>query len=237
MRISGIEALHFRLPSVQDKADGTQEVLIARVTTDVGLVGHGEAVSCSTVARAIIEAPRWAPFRHGLGAALIGLDPLDPAIRWQDMYEATRWHGRRGCVIHAMAAVDTALWDIVGQAHGLPCHALWGTQRPRGRAYASVLFPDTEAEAAAVAADLITRGFSAPKFGWGRFGHDAAHDCAILRATRSAIGDHLVSRMGPLAPGAKRSRKAAPSLSLGLPLCRSKPTLTVATIFPSRSTR
>ena len=62
MRISGIEALHLRLPSVQDKADGTQEVLIARVTTDMGLVGHGEAVSCSTVARAIIEAPRSAPF-------------------------------------------------------------------------------------------------------------------------------------------------------------------------------
>lgn len=188
MKITGVEALHLRLPSVQLKADGTQEVLIARVTTDSGLVGYGEAVSCSTVARAIIEAPRSAPFRHGLGAALVGLDPLDPEARWQDMYEATRWYGRRGAVMHAIAAVDTALWDIVGQVRGVPCHALWGTRRDAIRAYASVLFPDTETAAARLAADLAGRGFSALKFGWGRFGRDETHDRAILRAIRSAVG-------------------------------------------------
>jgi L-alanine-DL-glutamate epimerase-like enolase superfamily enzyme len=191
MKIAQVEALHLRLPRVEQKADGTQEVVIARVTTDTGLVGHGEAVSCSTVARAIIEAPRSAPFRHGLGAALIGLDPCDPQARWTDMYEATRWYGRRGAVMHAIAAVDTALWDIVGQDRGLPCHAIWGTRRPSIRAYASVLFPDTEAAAASLAADLAGRGFTALKFGWGRFGRDAGHDRAILRAIRGAVGDQV----------------------------------------------
>jgi L-alanine-DL-glutamate epimerase-like enolase superfamily enzyme len=191
MRITSVEGLHLRLPRVEQKADGTQEVVIARVTTDTGLVGHGEAVSCSTVARAIIEAPRSAPFRHGLGAALVGLDPCDPPARWADMYEATRWYGRRGAVMHAIAAVDTALWDILGQARGVPCHALWGLQRPSIRAYASVLFPDTESEAAGLAAELAGRGFTALKFGWGRFGHDAAHDHAILRAIRGAVGESV----------------------------------------------
>jgi L-alanine-DL-glutamate epimerase-like enolase superfamily enzyme len=191
MKIASIEALHLRLPSVQQTADGTQEVLIARIRTDDGLVGHGEAVSCSTVARAIIEAPRSAPFRHGLAAALAGADPLDPETRWQDMYEATRWYGRRGCVMHAIAAVDTALWDIVGQARGLPCHAVWGTRRDRVRAYASVLFPDTPDEASTIAGSLAARGFTALKFGWGRFGRDTGHDRAILRAIRSAIGDQV----------------------------------------------
>lgn len=191
MKIALIEALHLRLPRLAQKADGTQEVLIARVITDDGVVGHGEAVSCSTVARAIIDAPRSAPFRHGLGVALVGLDPLDPVARWRDMAEATRWYGRRGAVVHAMAAIDTALWDIVGQARKQPCCAVWGSRRDRVRAYASVLFPDTPREAAAIAERLAGRGFTAIKFGWGRFGREADFDHAVLRAVRSAIGDKI----------------------------------------------
>jgi L-alanine-DL-glutamate epimerase-like enolase superfamily enzyme len=60
-RIAGVEALHMRLGRIEEKADGTQEVLLVRVTTEEGLIGHGEAVSNATVARAIIEAPRSAP--------------------------------------------------------------------------------------------------------------------------------------------------------------------------------
>ena len=191
MKITRVEALHLRIPKVELKADGTQEVTIARVETDAGLTGHGEAVSNSTVARAIIEAPLSAPFRHGLGAALLGLDPLDPEARWGDMHEATRWYGRRGAVMHAIAAVDTALWDIAAQAQGKACHALWGTRRQRVRAYASVLFPATPAEAAADAARLAERGFTAIKFGWGGFGRDAHHDEALLAAIRGAVGDRV----------------------------------------------
>src|SRR5215470_15423176 len=77
------------------------------------------------------------------------------------MYEATRWYGRRGAVMHAMAAVDTALWDIVGQHRRRPCHAVWGTRRHRVRAYASVLFRDGPDSSAVVAADLAVRGFTA----------------------------------------------------------------------------
>jgi L-rhamnonate dehydratase len=187
-RIASVEALHLRLGRIEDKADGTQEVLLVRVTTDTGLVGHGEAVSNSTVARSIVETPRSAPFRHGLAVTLTGADPLDPEARWLDMYNATRWYGRRGATIHAMAAVDTALWDIVGQSRSLACHALWGTRRRLFPAYASVLFPDTAAEGAALAASLAERGFKAVKFGWGRFGRDRDWDCRMLAEIRTAIG-------------------------------------------------
>jgi L-rhamnonate dehydratase len=191
MRIAKVEALHMRKPAVEEKADGTQEVLVVRVTTDEGLTGHGEAVSNASVARAIVEAPRSDRFRHGLAAVLVGTDPLEPEARWAEMYEATRWYGRRGAVMHAISAVDTALWDLVGQARGLPCHALWGTRRDRIRAYASVLFPDEPAAAAALAADLVGRGFTAIKLGWGRFGRDRDWDLATLGAVREAIGDGI----------------------------------------------
>jgi L-rhamnonate dehydratase len=191
MKIIGVEALHLRIPQVELKADGTQEVLLVRVSTDAGIVGHGEAVSNASVVRAIVEAPRSMPFRHGLAAVLTGRDPLEPESRWQDMYDATRWYGRRGAAIHAMAAVDTALWDIVGKHLGRPCHAVWGTRRPRVRAYASVLFRDDTEASAALAGDLVARGFTAIKFGWGRFGRDRNWDIESLQAIRSAIGDNV----------------------------------------------
>jgi len=191
LKITAIEALHLRLPQVERKADGTQEVLVVRVATDGGLIGHGEAVSNSTVARAIVTAPLSAPFRHGLAAALAGSDPLQPEQRWADMYQASRWYGRRGAAIHAMAAIDTALWDIVGQHEGRACHAVWGTRRQRIRAYASVLFLETAGDTARLAASLVERGFSAVKLGWGRFGQDRDWDCAVLSEVRSAIGDRI----------------------------------------------
>jgi len=188
MKIATVEALHMRAPRVELKADGTQEVLVVRITTDTGLVGHGEAVSNATVAKAIVEAPMSAPFRHGLAAVLVGKDPRDPEARWSDMFEATRWYGRRGAAMHAISAVDTALWDIAGQAAGKACHTLWGTRRKRIRAYASVLFPDTAAEGAALAERCLRAGFTAVKFGWGRFGQDDAWDRAMLTEIRQALG-------------------------------------------------
>lgn len=93
--------------------------------------------------------------------------------------------------MHAIAAVDTALWDIAGQAAKKPCNDLWGRRQSRLRAYASVLFPETPNAAARQAAKLVERGFTAIKYGWGSFGRDPAHDCAVLSAVRAEIGSHI----------------------------------------------
>jgi L-alanine-DL-glutamate epimerase-like enolase superfamily enzyme len=45
------------------------------------------------------------------------------------MYDATSYYGRRGAVIHAISAIDIALWDLRGKASGKPLHALMGTKR------------------------------------------------------------------------------------------------------------
>lgn len=39
-------------------------------------------------------------------------------------YVRSAMNGRRGVVIHAMGALDTALWDIKGKAAGVPCWKL-----------------------------------------------------------------------------------------------------------------
>jgi L-alanine-DL-glutamate epimerase-like enolase superfamily enzyme len=42
------------------------------------------------------------------------------------MFDESSYMGRRGAVIHAISAIDIALWDIAGQHYGVPIHQLLG---------------------------------------------------------------------------------------------------------------
>ena len=112
MKITRVQALHYRLPVVKEVADGTQDCLLVRVQTDAGISGLGEVVSGSYVARAVVEAPQSAPFRHGLAHIVEGMDPLDTEAVFQAMFEGTYWYGPGGVSRHAMSGVDMALWDL-----------------------------------------------------------------------------------------------------------------------------
>ena len=100
MKITDVEALHLRLPDVEEIADGTQDVLVIRIHTDAGLVGIGEVSSQSYVCKAIFEAPRSAERRHGLAYLLRGQDPLNveaafERIRTSGTASKRRTRGRR----------------------------------------------------------------------------------------------------------------------------------------------
>ncbi len=190
MLITNVEALHLRLPNVEEIADGTQDVLIIRISTDAGLVGIGEVSSQSYVAKAIFEAPRSAERRHGLAYLLRGRDPVDVEGLWQHMYHHTNRYGRRGVAIHAISGADIALWDLRGKALGKPVYELLGgAHRSSIRAYASYLFGATPRETAELARQAVDLGLSAVKFGWGPFGKDLAADLAHVAGARRAIGD------------------------------------------------
>ena len=166
---------------------------------------------CRAVAKAIIEAPRSAPGRHGLAVALTDADPLDPPGCWSLMYEATRWYGRHGAVLHAMSGVDQALWDIVGKATGKPVSEIWGKKRDRVRAdrqYAVSGLPErsrSDDEA------LSRYGVYGGQFGYGSFGGDRKHDHALLdaiTAAASGAADIMVDagRVWSTCEGIERSR-------------------------------
>ncbi|MFP6576359.1 MAG: hypothetical protein VB912_14460, partial [Pirellulaceae bacterium] len=120
MKITDIEAIHLRIPDVEEIADGTQDVLVVRVHADNGLVGVGEVTSQSYVCKAIIDAPRSAERRHGLREILVGREIDDLQEMWQTMYYHTNRYGRRGAAIHAISGVDIALWDLKGKALDQP---------------------------------------------------------------------------------------------------------------------
>jgi L-rhamnonate dehydratase len=193
MRITDVEALHLRLPNIEEIADGTQDVLVIRIYTDCGLVGIGEVSSQSFVCKAIFEAPRSAERRHGLANILRGEtleSPADIEKLWQRMYYHTNRYGRRGAVIHAISGADIALWDLCGKALGKPVHELFGgARRSAIRAYASYLFGETPQQTAELARRAVDLGLTAAKFGWGPFGKSIASDVAHVEAARKAAGD------------------------------------------------
>lgn len=57
---------------------------------------------------------------------LIHEDPFDVERLWDIMWRSTLSYGRKGLVVHAISAIDNALWDIVGKALNAPVYQLLG---------------------------------------------------------------------------------------------------------------
>ncbi len=154
-----------------DATSSNQDTIVVQVETDEGVVGIGETDLNAWIARACIEAPGTHTMDRGLGSTLVGMDPTEPERCWDELYVATAMTGRRGALIHALGAVDMALWDIAGKAAGVPTWRLLGEQRPEGKLvpYASLLPNagsewDEFAEAlSGQAIDASRRGYRAAK--------------------------------------------------------------------------
>src|ERR671930_2619688 len=192
MKITRVEPIHLRLPTVTERCDGSQETLVVKVHTDAGLTGLGEVDSSSLVAKAIIEAPLSHKICRGLAECVIGHDPLEIDRLVHRMYEGTIFFGRQGAVIQAMSGVEIALWDIAGKATGRPVYQLLGGAfRKKFRAYASILFGDTPAQTEEIGRRLAGQGFRAVKFGWGPMGQSEESDLAHVRAARRGVGNDV----------------------------------------------
>jgi mannonate dehydratase len=125
-----------------------------KIETDEGLSGLGDAtLNGRELAVASYLADHVVP-------CLIGRDPHQIEDIWQYLYKGAYW--RRGPVtMSAIAAVDTALWDIKAKAAGLPLYQLLGGKSRAGvMVYGHANGVDVEATCDAVAAH-IEQGFRA----------------------------------------------------------------------------
>ncbi len=142
MNVTGIRCHVLLDPGFDvDATSSNQDTIVVQVDTDEGLVGIGETDLNAWIARACIEAPGTHTMDRGLGSMLVGMDPTDPERCWDELYVGTAMTGRRGALVHALGAVDMALWDIAGQAAGVPVWQLLGERRHEQRLvpYASLL--------------------------------------------------------------------------------------------------
>jgi len=127
MKITAIECHVLLAPNMsQDSTSSAQDSFIVQVRTDAGLTGIGESDVNPWIAKACIEAPGTHTMGRGIKEMLIGADPLCIDALWERLYVGSAMNGRRGALIHALGAIDMALWDIRGQAENKPVFELLG---------------------------------------------------------------------------------------------------------------
>jgi len=91
--------------------------VLVLIDTDEGITGIGMGGGGQPAAT-IIEA-------H-FSTFLVGEDPFNIELLWDQMYRASMPYGRKGTATMAISGVDLALWDIVGKAKGEPVYRLIG---------------------------------------------------------------------------------------------------------------
>jgi L-alanine-DL-glutamate epimerase-like enolase superfamily enzyme len=105
---------------------------LVRVETADGAIGWGESYCVEPRAIVAVFETLVEPLAQGKDA---GDDTLLPLIQ-RTLHNL----GRSGPVVHAIAGLDIALWDLRGKREGVPVHQLLGGKhRSRIRAYASLL--------------------------------------------------------------------------------------------------
>ncbi|MCZ6774087.1 MAG: mandelate racemase/muconate lactonizing enzyme family protein [Proteobacteria bacterium] len=134
--------------------------VLVKVETDEGITGIGEAYHGAGVHQIVVDERLMRP--------LIGQDPRNVDKLFRDMMGAMSASGfYQGAVMSAISGIETALWDITGQAAGVPIWQLLGGKfRDQIRIYNDCHAGETETPEAyaATAREVEARGFTAIKF-------------------------------------------------------------------------
>ncbi len=198
MKIAQIKTYALQTPLAQPFAFSQgwvnrRSATLVEVITDEGISGWGEAFAQG------LEPPQiaLAAIESALAPLLIGANPLDTEVLWHRMYHATRDFGRKGSVIAAISAVDIALWDIAGKAHGVPVHQLLGGAfRTRVQAYATGFYRTKgQGESVRLGEEALQHfgaGFTAMKV---KLGYGLEDDLAVMGEVRRALANLPVTLM------------------------------------------
>ena len=104
-------------------------LLFAEIETEQGHAGLGFSYSLRT------GGPAQYAHAQELAPLLIGEDPNDIARLWNKLAWVSASVGRGGVAAQAIAAFDTALWDLKARRAALPLSKLLGAQRHSVRCY------------------------------------------------------------------------------------------------------
>lgn len=200
-----IEVETVRTDAVQSFAK--QETVFVELATDDGNQGTGYAYTIGTGGSSVL-----ALLREHLLPRLPGADPALVEGLWSDLFAATRATAVGAITSLALAAVDTALWDLRCKRAGEPLWRLAGGFRREVPLY------DTEGGWLHLETDELVRGaLDAKAAGWpgaklkvGRPG--VRQDLERLRAVRDAVGpdfDLMVDANQSMTLAEARRRAAA----------------------------
>jgi D-galactarolactone cycloisomerase len=141
---------------------------IVELHSDQGITGIGPDM-----------APTLLP---GVKNLLMGADPFDVDLHSERLYGIQAGTGYRGT-----AAVEIALWDLIGKATNQPLYKLWGGGRDRVAPYSSMLRLSTPEERADIAVKLKAQGWKAIKY---RSSFPTMkEDVRLVELARKAVGN------------------------------------------------
>jgi L-alanine-DL-glutamate epimerase-like enolase superfamily enzyme len=143
------------------------------IDTDEGITGVGTEGDQHTIMNVIRPL-------------LLGKDPFNIERVENELGDAIR--GRWELPTKTMAAIDNALWDIIGKACNQPLYKLWGgkvNEPIHVRYWMDCRNPE---EQAAEAVKAVERGWRAFKI---KLGTDPKTDVERVRAVREAVGDDI----------------------------------------------
>ena len=181
--------LDFASPS---RSKGQTQAVLVRIRTNQGLTGWGEchAPEAPRVHQTIVS-DLFAP-------VLMGQNALEVEPMWERLYSTERLRGySTGFYTEALAGVDLALWDLLGQFCGVPVYRLLGGKfRSRIPTYLGIGGPSTDAikDAARKAMD---DGFTVTKISFSKgAGTNDINRVAAVAEVMKGKGQLLIDSLG-----------------------------------------
>src|SRR6266568_1608311 len=123
MKITRIKPWHVSGPAADaDSSSSRLSYVFVQLETDEGLTGWGEITTYPgpVANRTIVAAVR------EVGDFLQGEDASQNEAIWHKLLRAFTYVGTRGATTALVSGIDIALWDIKGQALGVPIYELLG---------------------------------------------------------------------------------------------------------------
>ncbi len=155
------------------------DTVIVKVETDKGITGHGEGTSVPFVTGETPEIIRLAV--AAMGEALLGLDPWSIGHIHRVMDETVVGNGA------AKAAIDIALYDIMGKDARLPLYKLLGGNCAACETDQTIGI-DAPAAMAEAAKSIAGQGFRQIKI---KAGIRPSEDIEAIRLIREAVGPDI----------------------------------------------
>lgn len=197
MRIARCQAIPLNLEMDLSAGDDTRRThlscVVVRIDTDDGRVGCGfTAITEEEVVAAAVN--------EVAAPAVVGMDPMAHEQIWERLYWLLAPRGQSGYAMHAIAAIDLAVWELRAKAMGLPLWRLLGGARRRVPVYATFGFGFfDDGQLVAAARDWAGRGFRRLKMTVGNHGLQRRdeprplsavirEDERRVRAVREAVG-------------------------------------------------
>jgi L-alanine-DL-glutamate epimerase-like enolase superfamily enzyme len=190
MILDSVDFFYASMPDVTLEADGSQDALLVRVTTDDGHSGWGECEASPLTSIAAFVTPRSHGVCQPVSASVIGERVDSPA----DIARIAQLVARNSMDLlqaaHTWSGIEIALWDLLGTVREEPVWKLLGYRENHAKLpYASMLMGDTPQDTLDRARAARERGFLAVKFGWGAYGTGtAAADADHVAAAREGLG-------------------------------------------------